>query len=98
MRSKSVCACVSEISASRTRFSALLSEPMSGITFTLALTSSFLTFSPATLYISETMPDICGLMFTSSRGSILPVTMVFFSRSESCTSQISYTCSLGRDF
>ena len=44
------------------------------MTFTLAMTSS--SFTALRLYSSEMMPLICGLMLTSSRGTIFPVMMV----------------------
>ena len=49
IRSKSVSACLALMSAKRTRLSAAFSCPSSGITFTLAMTSPFFTFSPASL-------------------------------------------------
>ena len=80
-RSWSTCACLRLTSASRKRLCAELSCPISGITFTLAITSPAVTFSPATLYIAVMMPLICGFTFTSSRGSIFPVMTVDLLRS-----------------
>ena len=44
-----------------------------GITFTLASTSPCFTLCPASLYTSAMIPEICGLIRTSSLGSTLPV-------------------------
>ena len=82
----------------RTRLWAALSCPISGITFTRAMTSPSRTVSPARLTISEMMPRICGLMFTSSRGSMAPVTTVTFCREVRTTVSSSYSTVSGRDF
>ena len=73
VRSCSRRVCASEISATETRDSALDSWPISGTTFTVAITSPLLTDCPASLRTLEMMPEIWGLISTSSRGSTLPV-------------------------
>ena len=78
MRSKSVCACFSLISARRTRLSAEFTCPSSGMTFTLAITSPLRILCPASLYTSSMIPEICGLIRISSRGSTFPVATVVF--------------------
>ena len=98
IRAKSVSACRALISARRTRLSAEFSVPSSGITFTLAITSPCLMLCPASLYTSEMMPEICGLMSTSSLGSTLPVATVVFSKSAISGTIVSYTFTLGWDF
>ena len=80
-REKSVSACVALISARRTRLSAEFNCPSSGITFTLAITSPFLTACPASLYTSSIIPEIWGLIRISSLGSTFPVATVVFCRS-----------------
>ena len=77
MRSYSRVTCAREISATETRDSALESWPISGITFTVAMTSPWRTVSPASLYTSEMMPEIWGLISTSSRGCTLPVATTY---------------------
>ncbi len=54
---------------------------MSGITFTLAITSPACMGCPASFIISVMMPEICGFTFTSLRGSMRPVITVVFFRS-----------------
>ena len=97
-RAKSVSACLALISARRTRLSAEFSVPSSGITFTLAITSPCLTLCPASLYTSEMIPDICGLISTSSLGSTFPVATVVFSKSAVSGTMVSYTFTVGWDF
>ena len=75
-RSKLVCACLRLISDRRTRLWAAESEFMSGMTVSLAMTSPFCTIWPASLKISVMIPLIWGLMLTSLRGTILPVSTV----------------------
>ena len=98
MRVKSVSPCLALISASLTRLSAEFSCPSSGITFTLAITSPFFIFCPASLYTSSMMPEICGLIRISSRGSIVPVATVVFFRSVISAFNTVYTLALGCDF
>ena len=98
VRAKSVSAWAALISANRTRLSAEFNCPSSGITFTLASTSPCFTLCPASLYTSAMIPEICGLIRTSSLGSTLPVATVVFSRSVTSGTIVSYTVTLGWDF
>lgn len=56
------------------------------------------TLCPASLYTSAMIPEICGLIRTSSLGSTLPVATVVFSRSVTSGTIVSYTVTLGWDF
>ena len=71
---------------------------MSGMTFTLAMTSPALTYCPASFVISVMMPEIWGFTFTSLRGSILPVMMVVFFTPFISGVNSWYTMSSGSDF
>ena len=55
-------------------------------------------FCPASLYTSSMIPEICGLIRISSRGSIFPVATVVFFRSVISAFNIVYTLALGCDF
>ena len=83
--------------ASLTRACAALSELISGMTFTLAITSPASTFCPASLRISVMMPEIWGLTFTSLRGSIFPVTTVVLRMSICFGSNSLYSTGFGCD-
>ena len=67
------------ILATRTRDSALFNWTISGITLIRAMISPSFTICPASFSNSEMIPDICGLISTSSRGSTFPVATVFVS-------------------
>jgi len=67
------------------------------MTFTLAITSPFFTVCPASLYTSSTIPEICGLIRISSRGSTFPVATVVFSKSVISGVAISYCLIWGFD-
>ena len=77
MRSNSLRVWSSESRATVTRDSAALRVPISGMTFTVAMTSPCFTRSPALQSTSEMIPEIWGLMSTSSRGSTLPEAMTY---------------------
>ena len=62
------------------------------------ITSPFFIFCPASLYTSSMIPEICGLIRISSRGSIFPVATVVFFRSVISAFNIVYTLALGCDF
>ena len=58
-------------------FLALFNEETLGTTFTFAIRSPELIRSPASTNISAIIPEIFGLINTSSFGTILPVAIVF---------------------
>ena len=78
--------------------SAAFNVPISGITLILAMISPTCTIWPASLYSSDTIPDICGTMATSSLGSTFPVATVFCSIFPFSGTTSSYTSFFGLDF